>query len=359
MSFNWQMAGAGLLGEAGRQADIAATRMSKLEEKQLEEQKANRREKAKLLREKSLKTLGYTKEGTPVTQEQYEAAETKPILYEKGLEREKKAEPKDARGETGKKFDDLVRMYGKERALAIMEEDRISRNTKGKGGTEKKGGLSDDKKISYIQPRREEYAQFKQNFEEERKTPWYKKLFGAQENTDRPPSFKEYYQTVAPDEFAMVYGGESFSPSMEFNDTRTDADKKIDEILGIGPEETKPPLAVTGLLGGMANAAGIDGKEAVDSIKQGSSDVIAKITTGSVSPGDIVNMGVKGASALKDAIQWAGEKQGAANDAILEMNRLAGEGTVESVSKVLKWIKDTMTADIDKKAELKSRTLRN
>lgn len=89
MSFNWQSAAAYGLGELGNQANAQADRLSRLEEKRLEEEIANRREEAKLTRERALQVLGYDEGGVPVYRGDYEnmPEEERPILYSKGKER--------------------------------------------------------------------------------------------------------------------------------------------------------------------------------------------------------------------------------------------------------------------------------
>ena len=51
MAFNWQMAGAGVLAEGSRQAGILADRKSKMEEREAEEKRFNRRDKAEFTRQ--------------------------------------------------------------------------------------------------------------------------------------------------------------------------------------------------------------------------------------------------------------------------------------------------------------------
>lgn len=59
MSFNWSGALSGILAEGGKQAQVQAARIADLEEKQLEEKIWNRKQKAMLEREMTLKKYGY------------------------------------------------------------------------------------------------------------------------------------------------------------------------------------------------------------------------------------------------------------------------------------------------------------
>jgi hypothetical protein len=145
MGFNLKGAVGGLLSETGVQANKMADRMYSLEEKRLEQEGLDRRERAKIVREGALQAYGYTKSGIPVTKEEYEALPdnedgTRPLLYDKALDREKPVKPKDApdrRGTTGKEYDDLVKIYGEEKAKEILDENRAAKNREKSGKPEK------------------------------------------------------------------------------------------------------------------------------------------------------------------------------------------------------------------------------
>lgn len=125
MGFNWRTAFTGLLAEGGRQTGMHAERLGRLEEKKLQDQIDSRREESQLTKAKSLQVFGYTEEGRPVTRGEYEEIPEgdKPILYAKGLDREKPKEEKGPQSAIGKKYQDLVGILGKEKALEVVEDE--------------------------------------------------------------------------------------------------------------------------------------------------------------------------------------------------------------------------------------------
>lgn len=137
MSFNWKGATAGLLGEVGNQAINKSNKMYALEEKKLAEDIANRKEAAALAKERSMKLLGFNEAGKPVSQGEYDSAAEKPLLYQKGLSRDK-GNPETKKGALNdkQKYDIRKEMSAKYAEEMSMFDDGSKESTFGFGGNE-------------------------------------------------------------------------------------------------------------------------------------------------------------------------------------------------------------------------------
>jgi hypothetical protein len=205
-SFNVAKGAAGFLAEAGRQQENAANYELHLEEKRLEEARDNRRLEAQFAKQQALSKYNFDmqstdeetkyqrrkeedeitygrrrQEGKEDFQMKLDAENAKPGEFGKFvgdlkgavkrgdltedqaagiLNAKTKGEKSDMRGEVGKKFDDLSRIYGPEKAAQMIEESvgkkevteyqRVQANDKIQDIIDKNMGAVDDRNAAQV-----------------------------------------------------------------------------------------------------------------------------------------------------------------------------------------------------------------
>jgi hypothetical protein len=243
MSFNWGRAATGGLGAAGLMMRESASNMQaqedKLAELALQEDIYQRRESARLAKQKALAVLGYDEKGVPVTREEWDARpdDNKGILYSGPPDRERprnneiKQKIEDIReafgdeaaenfskqmqesftaGPEAKPFsgkfyvdasgntytdDEIAKLPADQRPRGLIPIDKVGKD--GDGGDTRKGAMNDQQRYSAMSELRAEYEEAAKRHHAGHTGGW----FGKKD----PPAFEPFEDWVRKNKGQQIY----------------------------------------------------------------------------------------------------------------------------------------------------------
>lgn len=313
-SFNWTGAMSGLLGEGGRQAGIYADKLGRLDEIKLKAEYDERRERAKLVRDKALKDYQYDIDSR--------AAETK---HGYAMEIEGLKPEKDNRTS----LQQNVEAFGEDKYMTLM-----GRNG-GSGSSER--GVEEPTEKDF-----ERLRALTERFPDTEGTGGFYGLFakGSDGLTQRE-RIKRDGGDVDITEYDYLMN--KINPGQEVS---AGDDSGILERSGLpngkADGEKKPSAA----------------RDALDAIKKGNekearNTKIKEKAMSSVDPGDIIKIAEKAmggtAKVVGDSAKLMAKVNKLAAEGLLDANTVASESIVDFIS----WVKNVMTADTDQVEALK------